>query len=118
MDGSANFAQYAHFGDFEFNAQAGELCKQGVPVKLQGQPIEILAMLLERQGLLVSREDYGKNYGPAIRMSISTTASTRRSSVCATPSTTTPTPRATSRRSRGAAIASSRASRRQQCRDL
>jgi len=57
MDGSANFAQYAHFGDFEFNAQAGELCKQGVPVKLQGQPIEILAMLLERPGLLVSREE-------------------------------------------------------------
>ncbi len=60
MDSSANSAQYVHFGDFEFNVQARELRKQGVPVKLQGQPIEILAMLLERPGQLVSREELRK----------------------------------------------------------
>src|SRR5207245_11266215 len=60
MDSSASSAQYVHFRDFEFNVQAGELRKQGVPVKLQGQPIEILAMLLERPGQLVSREELRK----------------------------------------------------------
>lgn len=64
MNDSANSAANAHFGDFEFNSQAGELRKQGIPVKLQGQPIEILAMLLKRPGQLVSREELRKKLWP------------------------------------------------------
>src|SRR5215510_13050770 len=53
------------FGIFEFDRAAGELCKQGTKIKLQGQPIEILAMLLERPGQVVSREEIQKKLWPA-----------------------------------------------------
>jgi hypothetical protein len=35
------------FSAFEFNPQIGELLKHGLKIKLSGQPIELLAMLLE-----------------------------------------------------------------------
>src|SRR5438874_1561211 len=38
------------FGSFAFDSAAGELRKHGTRIKLRGQPIEILAMLLERPG--------------------------------------------------------------------
>ena len=44
------------FGAFEVDLKAGELRKGGVRIKLQGQPFEILLMLLERPGELVERE--------------------------------------------------------------
>lgn len=44
------------FGAFEIDLKAGELRKGGVRIKLQGQPFEILLMLLERPGELVERE--------------------------------------------------------------
>jgi DNA-binding winged helix-turn-helix (wHTH) protein len=49
------------FGVFELNPRAGELRKQGMKVRLQGQPVEILVMLLERPGEIVSREELQKN---------------------------------------------------------
>ena len=45
------------FGPFEADFRAGELRKHGVKLKLVGQPFEILAMLLERPGQLVTREE-------------------------------------------------------------
>ena len=45
------------FGVFELDLRASELRKKGVRVKLQEQPCQILAMLLERPGEIVSRED-------------------------------------------------------------
>jgi DNA-binding winged helix-turn-helix (wHTH) protein/Flp pilus assembly protein TadD len=48
------------FGVFEFDPRAGELRKQGMKLKLQGQPLDILAMLLERPGEVVTREDLQK----------------------------------------------------------
>ena len=48
------------FGVFEFDPAAGELRKQGMRLKLQGQPLDILAMLVERPGDLVTREDLQK----------------------------------------------------------
>jgi DNA-binding winged helix-turn-helix (wHTH) protein len=48
------------FGPFEFDPVAGELHKRGMKVKLQGQPIDILAMLLERPGQIVTREEIQK----------------------------------------------------------
>src|SRR6201982_959831 len=44
------------FGAFEIDLKAGELRKGGGRIKLQGQPFEILVMLLERPGELVERE--------------------------------------------------------------
>src|SRR6266849_2046754 len=45
------------FGPFEADLRAGELRKHGVKLKLVGQPFEVLAMLLERPGQLVTREE-------------------------------------------------------------
>jgi DNA-binding winged helix-turn-helix (wHTH) protein len=45
------------FGVFELNSRSGELRKQGVKVKLQDQPFQILQVLLERPGEIVTRED-------------------------------------------------------------
>ncbi len=52
------------FGAFEFNPQVGELLKHGLKIKLAGQPVELLAMLLERPGQLVTREDLQKRLWP------------------------------------------------------
>ena len=45
-----------HFGVFEVDLRAGELRKHGVRLKLQEQPFQVLAMLLERPGEIVTRE--------------------------------------------------------------
>jgi Tol biopolymer transport system component/DNA-binding winged helix-turn-helix (wHTH) protein len=45
------------FGTFEVDLSAGELRKSGVKIKLHGQPFEVLAMLLERPGEVVTREE-------------------------------------------------------------
>jgi Tol biopolymer transport system component/DNA-binding winged helix-turn-helix (wHTH) protein len=44
------------FGAFEVDLRTRELWKNGLKLKLGGQPIEILATLLERPGELVTRE--------------------------------------------------------------
>src|SRR6201988_1290909 len=45
------------FGVFEADPRVGELTKQGKRLPLQEQPFQLLAMLLERPGELVSREE-------------------------------------------------------------
>jgi TolB-like protein/DNA-binding winged helix-turn-helix (wHTH) protein len=45
------------FGTFEADLSARELRKAGVRIKLHGQPFEVLAMLLERPGETVPREE-------------------------------------------------------------
>jgi len=45
------------FGPFELDTQCGQLRKDGVGLKLQGQPIQILEILLEKPGQLVTREE-------------------------------------------------------------
>ena len=49
-------ARIVRFGAFEADLAAGELRKSGVRIKLHGQPFQVLAMLLERPGELVTRE--------------------------------------------------------------
>ncbi len=44
------------FGAFEVDLRGGELRRNGVKAKLQNQPFQILAMLLERPGEVVTRE--------------------------------------------------------------
>ncbi len=46
-----------HFGVFEADLRAGELRRNSSKVKLQEQPFQILAMLLERPGEIVTREE-------------------------------------------------------------
>jgi DNA-binding winged helix-turn-helix (wHTH) protein len=53
------------FGVFELDSRAGELRKQGMKIKLQGQPVQILVMLLERSGEIVTREELQKRLWPA-----------------------------------------------------
>ncbi len=49
-----------HFGVFQVNLHTRELRKNGSKIKLEGQPYQILALLLERPGELVTREELGQ----------------------------------------------------------
>ena len=53
------------FGPFELDTQCGELRKSGMRLKLQGQPIQILEMLLAKPGELVTREEIQQRLWPA-----------------------------------------------------
>ena len=53
------------FGVFEVNLRAGELRKQGVRVRLSGQPFQVLAILIENPGEVVTREELQKQLWPA-----------------------------------------------------
>ena len=48
------------FGVFEVDLRAGELTKRGLRIRLQEQPFQVLAMLLEKPGELVTREELQK----------------------------------------------------------
>lgn len=52
------------FGSFEVDVQAGELRKSGLKLKLSGQPLQVLAILLERPGEVVTREELQKRLWP------------------------------------------------------
>lgn len=53
------------FGVFEVDVRAGELRKRGLQVRLQEQPFQVLAMLLEHPGEVVTREELHKRLWPA-----------------------------------------------------
>jgi TolB-like protein/DNA-binding winged helix-turn-helix (wHTH) protein/Tfp pilus assembly protein PilF len=53
------------FGVFELDLRAGELRKHGLLVRLQEQPLQVLTMLLEQPGELVTREELQKKLWPA-----------------------------------------------------
>lgn len=57
MDTSSRRSGKLCFGVFQLNLQTGELTKRGVRIRLQGQPLSVLIMLIERPGELVSREE-------------------------------------------------------------
>ena len=52
-------------GDLELDLQTGELCRNGDRLILQGQPFQVLAVLLERPGELVTREELKKRLWPS-----------------------------------------------------
>ena len=52
----AQRARVFRFGPFEADLANRELFKEGVPVSLTGQPFEVLALLLEHSGQLVTRD--------------------------------------------------------------
>ena len=53
------------FGIFEADLEAGELRKNGARVKLEGQPFQILALLIQRPGQVVTREELQQKLWPA-----------------------------------------------------
>jgi len=50
-------SRVVRFSVFEVDLRAGELRRNGIKAKLQNQPFQILAMLLERRGEVVTREE-------------------------------------------------------------
>src|SRR5947207_10341122 len=52
------------FGAFEADAATGELRRQGLRIKLNAQPFQVLLMLLERSGDLLTREEISRNLWP------------------------------------------------------
>jgi serine/threonine protein kinase/Tol biopolymer transport system component/DNA-binding winged helix-turn-helix (wHTH) protein len=57
-------AQAVRFGGFELDIRAGELRKGGRRIRLQEQPFQILLMLLEHPGEVVTREEVRKRLWP------------------------------------------------------
>jgi cholera toxin transcriptional activator len=52
------------FGKFEVNAATGELRGNGIRIKLNAQPFQLLSMLLERPGDLLTREEIARELWP------------------------------------------------------
>src|SRR5258705_11034616 len=65
MAGTADNSSVVRFGLFELDLHARELRKSGIRIKLQDQPFQILASLLERPGEIVTREELQKRLWPA-----------------------------------------------------
>lgn len=53
------------FGAFEVNLQSGELRKSGMRLRLSGQPFQVLAVLVQRSGEVVTREELQSLLWPA-----------------------------------------------------
>jgi len=53
------------FGVFEVDLRAGQLTKRGRRLRLQEQPFQVLAMLLEKPGELVTREELRSRLWPS-----------------------------------------------------
>src|SRR5215813_2912231 len=56
--------QFIRFATFEVDLQAQELRKGGLRLKLSGQPFQVLAILLEKPGAVVTREELQKRLWP------------------------------------------------------
>ena len=65
MSGRSVPGALIRFGLFEFDSLTGELRKKGIKTRLQGQPLEILSMLLARPGKVVTREELQTRLWPA-----------------------------------------------------
>ena len=53
------------FGTFEVDLRSGELRKHGIKIKLQEKPFQVLALLIEQPGEVVSREELQRRLWPA-----------------------------------------------------
>ncbi len=58
-------APVLRFDNFDLDLGAGELRKRGVKLRLQGQPLQVLAILLQSAGNLVTREELRNQLWPA-----------------------------------------------------
>jgi DNA-binding winged helix-turn-helix (wHTH) protein len=53
------------FADFAVDARAGELFRRGKKIKLQHQPMQVLLVLLDKPGQIVTREELRQRIWPA-----------------------------------------------------
>src|ERR1022692_818047 len=60
-----NSSRIVRFSVFELDLAAGELRKNGAKLRLQEQPFQVLALLLERAGDVVTREEMRQKLWPA-----------------------------------------------------
>ena len=65
MSLQSELPQVLRFGVFQVDIRAAELHKNGVKLKLQDQPFQVLCLLLEHPGELVSREELRNRLWPA-----------------------------------------------------
>jgi TolB-like protein/DNA-binding winged helix-turn-helix (wHTH) protein/Tfp pilus assembly protein PilF len=65
MNNSTLPATSLRFGAYEFDRRSGELRKHGIRIKLQEQPCQILAILLEHRGEMVTREQLQHRLWPS-----------------------------------------------------
>ena len=64
MERVVHALRLVRFETFEVDVRAGELHKAGVRLKLSGQPFQVLAILLECPGEVVTREEMQKRLWP------------------------------------------------------
>ena len=64
MPDQVGTSQVIRFATFEVDLQAQELRKGGLRLKLSGQPFQVLAILLEQPGAVVTREELQKRLWP------------------------------------------------------
>ena len=64
MPTPAPASRAVRFGAFEADLSSGELRKHGLRIKLQDQPFQILAMLLDRPGEVLTREELHQKLWP------------------------------------------------------
>jgi TolB-like protein len=64
MPDSASPPKLVRFGNFEVDLPAGHLRKHGIKLKLADQSFEVLAILLEHAGEVVTREDLRRRLWP------------------------------------------------------
>src|SRR5438034_5380919 len=99
----ATTSAVVRFGVFEVDLRAGELRKNGSKLKLAGQPFQVLTILLEQPGDVVTREELQKRLWPDTFVDVDhnlNTASTRFAKYWAI----LPSDRGLSRRCRGEGI--------------
>src|ERR1700720_3861334 len=65
MSQSSPPSPFVRFAQFELDSRAGELRKDSRRIKVQEQPLQILAMLLEHPGEVVTREELRQKLWPA-----------------------------------------------------
>ena len=65
MPSSSSEARLLRFAVFEVDLAAGELRKNGARIRLQEQPFQVLATLLEHAGQVVTRDDLRQKIWPA-----------------------------------------------------
>jgi Tol biopolymer transport system component/DNA-binding winged helix-turn-helix (wHTH) protein len=63
-DASAPARSLVRFGVFELDLRSGELRKSGARLNLQQQPLQLLSVLLEQPGELVTRDELRKRLWP------------------------------------------------------
>ena len=91
MPDQVGTSQVIRFATFEVDLQAQELRKAGLRLKLSGQPFQVLAILLEQPGVVVTREELQKRLWPDtfvdVDHNLNTENCARQGGVCATPAT-------------------------------